>query len=229
MNAATPDGSEPFTMDDATAWLRDLAANMRVDRAMPPGFIGLRSTAEPLSLSDLAGQLKPPRATEARMHPVALEALELTSAPAPLMPGHLGAYLGIPVMVDSEMTPGAWEIRSGDEVISKGNVLPATTSTGRFDEGGALHPAAGPPWRIPDWQPGEFGDVGDVAGHMLRNITGAGYTSGGPPYTHALWLDDIPVSNAGWPGPDAYWPRPWWKRLFRRRRKTPASYTLEKQ
>lgn len=82
---------------------------------------------EPPSFDDLVALVArfPPAAPKSlHAHPYAVEALRDMSTPAvpDPRPGAIGSLTGIPVILDDEMAPGAWEIREGDTVISSGVV-----------------------------------------------------------------------------------------------------------
>jgi hypothetical protein len=80
----------------------------------------------PLSWAELAALAStfPPPGPQKTLHVshLAEEALYRISVPAqpPGMPGMIPGFLGVPVIPDPELPPGAWEIRAGDKVISSG-------------------------------------------------------------------------------------------------------------
>lgn len=94
-------------------------------------------------LAALMARCPPPSAPKSlHAHPYAAEALRDMSTPDSPAPwsGAIGSLTGIPVILDDEMAPGAWEIREGDKVISSGVVRSKWADLfgpGRTKEGGA--------------------------------------------------------------------------------------------
>jgi hypothetical protein len=73
-------------------------------------------------LTELLGDLKPPKRAELHCHRRVVNWLRLTSREAELPDGAIGGLTGVLVVEDADMEPGAWERRQDGEVTASGNI-----------------------------------------------------------------------------------------------------------